>query len=324
MKKRLLILETIYSLFIYFLISSKKEIKETTFLVNSIFYENNIELVKKLEEVILFNHKNKDRLPFFKRIFYFWKIKLEIRGMNIEKYKKIYGLDHTLIGNYCIRRNFILLEDGSFNYNLKKISIKNKIRNIIYGRNLTLGQDKRIEKIYLTGLAPIPETIKNKVEIINLRELWNKKSEEEKKEILEIFCFSFEIIKKLKQRGEVLFTQPLSEDGILLENEKIEIYKKIIKNYDVNGLIIKKHPREKTDYKKFFPNIEILNQAFPSEFFDILDIKLKKAITIFSTAVCTIGKDVEIDFYGTEIHPKILKKFGSQEHIMKRNKFLEE
>ena len=63
-----------------------------------------------------------------------------------------------------------------------------------------------------------------------------------------------------------------------------------------------------------------MDQSFPAELFNLLDIKFEKAITIFSTAALTDSK-VKVDFYGTEIHPKLLKKFGSQDTIMKRNAF---
>lgn len=44
-----------------------------------------------------------------------------------------------------------------------------------------MGLHKNVKKVYLTELSEIPKAIKDKVEIINLEELWNKKSEDEKK-----------------------------------------------------------------------------------------------------------------------------------------------
>lgn len=81
------------------------------------------------------------------------------------------------------------------------------------------------------------------------------------------------------------------------------------------------HPREKTNYKDIFKEILVLEQSFPAEIFELLEIKFDKGITIFSTAVLST-KSKEIDFYGTEAHHKLLERFGSMEHIIKRNKFL--
>ena len=66
-----------------------------------------------------------------------------------------------------------------------------------------------------------------------------------------------------------------------------------------------------------------MDQVFPAELLTLLDIHFKKAITIFSTAALTDSK-VKVDFYGTEIHPKLFERFGSQDTIMKRNAFLDE
>lgn len=262
------------------------------------------------------------------------KIKLEKKLENILKNKeyKVYGYDHTFLSNiYFSNKEIILIEDGSINYmKIKKPSFKNKIyfyiKKILFlnERKNILGYDSTIKKIYLTGLTSIPEEIAHKVEIINLKELWDKKTLEEQNEILDIFSFDSNIKEKIKGKDMILFTQPLSEDKILTEEEKIEIYSKIIKKYPKDRLVIKTHPREKTDYKNIFKEYLILDNPFPFEILNLLDVKFTKAITLFSTAALGLGKNVETDFYGTEIHPKIFDRFGSCDNIMKRNCFLKE
>ena len=42
-----------------------------------------------------------------------------------------------------------------------------------------------------------------------------------------------------------------------------------------------------------------------------MDSNFKKAITVFSTSVMNLNKDVQIDFYGSKINDKLLKKFGN-------------
>ena len=70
--------------------------------------------------------------------------------------------------------------------------MKIKIKN--YGRN------GNAQKIYLTGLASVPKEISSKVEIINLKELWNKKSILEQNKILEIFSFDLNTKEKIKDK----------------------------------------------------------------------------------------------------------------------------
>lgn len=240
----------------------------------------------------------------------------------------VYGNDNLLYMTPFKIKKINLIEDGIINYSLIKEK-KNWLYKIKRGLLLDIisghsyGTAKYVKKIYLTGLAPIPKEIANKVEIIDLKELWNKKTLEEQSEILDIFSFDLDIKEKIKKRDIILFTQPLSEDNIITEEEKIEIYSKIIRKYPKERLIIKTHPREKTNYKNVFKDYLVLDNPFPFEILNLLDVKFNRAITLFSTAALGLGKEVEVDFYGTEAHPKILEKFGSCTNIMKRNCFLE-
>jgi len=157
--------------------------------------------------------------------------------------------------------------------------------------------DKLINDLYSDGL----EVEVNEVEKLEILKLKYPK------------C-SFQFIdKNLKYKSIVLFTQPLSEDNVLTEEEKISLYKTIIGNYDQEKLVIKTHPRETTNYRDYFPNIEVFNENYPSEILDVLGIRFEKAVTIFSTAVYVYSKE-NIIFYGTKIHPKLLSRFGRIEY----------
>lgn len=330
--KKLVMINTVYSLFIDILLnhSWKKNIyvfdrenfneKDLDF-----FYKNKLNFttfvpIKKDKKII------KNVCNYFKYIISIIKIIIYILKENI---KIINGSDSVLPLSLKFKLEFqYLIEDGMLNYKLPKDrnDIKKKIIDFLLLRPINykpFGYSKNIKKIYLTGLAPIPEEIKAKVEIINLKELWNKKTKEEKEEILDIFNFNENIINTIKNKKNILFTQPLSEDGFISEEEKVNLYKRIISNYKKEELVIKTHPREKTNYKEYFPNVEILNQSFPAELLDLLDINFEKVITIFSTAALNFSKNAEMDFYGTKIHSQLLKLWGDSDKIMKANKFLE-
>lgn len=307
--------ETVYSLFLGMLLFNHKE-------WDIIYIKNFKPKWKKNKKSFLYLRSNSKYLA----IILIFIQKLYFKAIFYNKEIEIYGQDHTGIGNILVGMGrFYLIEDGLMSYQDKKDS-KNKYFKLkeLIGINLNLGRHKNVKKIYLTGLAPIPEEIKDKVEIINLKKLWDKKTLEEQNEILDIFSFDLKIKEKIKGKSIILFTQPLSEDNIITEEEKIQIYSKIIKKYPNNRLIIKTHPREKTNYKNIFKEYFILDNPFPFEILNLLDVKFNKAITLFSTAALSLGKEVEVDFYGTEVHPKILQKFGSCNNIMERNCFLKE
>ena len=310
--KRLAIISNMRMLLIFLLINDK-ELKDIGFIL-----EENVK-IKKLERVyIIPNNKNIIDL-FINKIKLYFLFCILKRKWNFNKKMDIFGADHINGSNYFLKRfNFYLLEDGTINYKAE-VYIRS-IKNILFSKP-KFGVYKNVKKIYLTGLAPIPSKIEKKVEIINLNKLWRNKTIKEKERILEIFGFNNKIIKSIEKRSLILYTQPLSEDGILTEKEKIELYYKIILKYPKEKLILKTHPREITKYENFFKGIEILKENFPAEIFSLLGIEFQKGITIFSTAVLDSAIK-EIDFYGTEVHPKLYEKFGSCDSIMKRNAFL--
>ncbi|MGL5596035.1 MAG: glycosyltransferase family 52, partial [Cetobacterium sp.] len=276
--------------------------------------------VKKVESFCIENEKN-----LLKKIINYYLYLKKINKFTLTE--KIYGDDNLLLA-IPFRKKIMLLEDGLKNYEKQySKTILTKLKLFFVGEIRSykaFGYSESIKKIYLTGLAPIPKEIAHKVELINLKELWNKKTLEEQNEILDIFSFDLDIKEKIKERDIILFTQPLSEDKALTEAEKIDIYFKIIKKYPKDRLVIKTHPREKTDYKDIFKEYLVLDNPFPFEILNLLDVKFNKAITLFSTAALGLGKEVKVDFYGTEVHPKILERFGSCNNIMERNCFLKE
>ncbi|MGL6115426.1 MAG: glycosyltransferase family 52 [Cetobacterium sp.] len=260
------------------------------------------------------------------RIFSNFLVRRFFRKNKLQKLP-VYGVDHWLWNGYIKRcHNVYIIEDGTINYDLKKqietfknISLLKRIRWWLYWKSPSLGLSKNVKKIYLTGIGPTPKEIEEKVEIINLQEKWNSLNSKEKKLIMEIFNVDDKNLKNIEKCEGILITQPLSEDNIIDEKRKIEIYRKILENYKGKNILIKRHPREVTDYKKYFPNIEVIEGDFPFELVMLNGKKIKKLITLFSTGAM-IGKGkIAIDFYGTEVDKNIYKRFGSMDYIYKTN-----
>lgn len=317
-KKKLYIVSSLYCLLLIILKNNITPTDVVLFSKNDLSEEVFSRLSKNLKINIIFEPKNN----FLKLINYIFYLKLKLRRYLID-YEIIMSCDTGLIGQFFLKNNkeYSLYEEGNTTYTNE--GIKNlKLKNMLGFNKKNFGRSNLCKKMYLTGLIPIPKEIKDKSEIIDLKKLWTQKSLKEKKEILNIFNIDENVLKKLRGKKYILFTQPLSEDGFISEKEKIELYKRIIFNYSEKYLIIKEHPREKTNYLKYFPNIEILQEVFPAELLNLLEIKFEKTITIFSTAALNFSKDIKIDFYGTGIHPNLLKYCGNSEKIMKVNKFL--
>lgn len=309
-----------YCLLIY-LLAFTDQIDETCFFVSD-------GINKSIVDNLPFFHyyptmqKNKHNSYFLKKItelLSMLKLNLKLKKI-IKKYKKeditVFGQDHITGGNFFVSRyTFNLIEDGLANYtevsNGEAIGIFYKIAYKIFNIRKTFGLDDNVKSIYLTGLAPIPKCIQSKVHLIDLNEKWRNKTIDKKKKILEIFNFNPEILSKIQSFDSLLLTQPLSEDGLMSEIEKVELYRELLSNIDQNNLVIKVHPREKTDYKMYFPNSYILSNPFPVELLHFTGIRFKKVITLFSTAANDyLDSENELIFAGTECHEALLKNFG--------------
>ena len=316
-----------------------------TFLLSLIkFYNKKEKVVYFLEEididglnlanlnVIILNNFKKGNylLKKYKK----WEISNNLLK-KLNEIEEIYLQDHITYSQFFLNnfiRKIYLLEEGILNYNdnILKNEFEKKIEKVRIFHNIKksiiekikkdykrFGLSEKIEKIYLTGLLPIPNLIKNKVEIININELWNNLSQKGKKEILDVFNIEIEKIQIFDKddKKNLLLTQPLSEDKIITEKEKIEIYREIIEKQNVRKIYIKAHPREKTNYKEVFKNfnIEVIENTFPIELFLLLNIKFDKVITLFSTGALNFKGKAEVEFIGTEKYPKLYERFGKIE-----------
>ncbi|THA02900.1 hypothetical protein D3M74_02305, partial [Rodentibacter pneumotropicus] len=221
----------------------------------------------------------------------------------------VYGADHIVGAKFFLKRfPFYVIEDGRANYISSNYirSFRNKLFSIP-----SFGMHKTVKGIYFTSedLDGLPEIIKNRAIFIDLKRMWATKSPAEQNNILSFLKIDINNIKKLSSKKFILFTQPLSEDGIVTEEEKIDIYRDILSKYDLDNLAIKPHPREKTNYEEIFKDVYVFKDTVPSEMLDILGVKFERVITLFSSAAFQYDKDI-VDFYGTEAYPKLYKRFG--------------
>lgn len=323
--KNIFYVNTVYSLLIVLML--RPNLEENLYFFNDDFPK--IISDKFQNKVILKKYKNQIKIFRYYMVRRFLK-KIKKEYSKTLENKVFFIQDHLTYGQFFLnnfeKSRFYLIEDGIGNYNLsnleraKKNNVKYlyKYMNFIKTSYPTLGISEKIKKIYLTGLLPIPKILEEKVKIINIKELWQKIPEREKIGILKIFDIELEELKKLTSSEEkiLLITQPLSEDKIITEEEKINIYREIINKEKDKIIVIKPHPREKTDYKKAFfqYNIQIMKKEFPLELLSFLDIKFYKVITLFSTAALNFKDKYNVEFIGTEKYYKLYKWFGKIEY----------
>lgn len=258
------------------------------------------------------SHIIKDLLAYARLPFEVLKLRIKLNSMTQGHDVKAYGHGHLLFSFPLYEYpNSALIEDGIGNYaDLPEFKGYSKIPRIIFSKIFGkyvrvfydgFGTHPNITEIYLTKKEGYPEIIKEKVIVKPLDELMNSIDETDKTKILKIFNGDKIISENIKSNDILLLTEPISECLELTLEEELEIYKKMISKYDSNEIVIKPHPGEVKDYKKYFPNIRIITEKFPLELFDLMGIKFKKILTIHSSAALNF-KDVEVEFYDGTIN----------------------
>lgn len=169
------------------------------------------------------------------------------------------------------------------------------------------GTHENIKKVLLTRNTP-PEIIKDKIEVINLKHLWDSKTKNEQKNILEIFNIK-NIFDDFKEPIILLLTECLHQDNFIPFDEEMNIYKYLINKQKNKNIIMKTHPRNKMDYRKIFPKMTIIDQPFPLEILKCADINIEKIITVSSSAALNFTDICEIEFYDKKTSNDELNSF---------------
>lgn len=306
----LYICHTYYHVLISIIKQLKSDTKSDIILSANVmdnFLTNNSILVKKLIEskifndVIIFDYSKIEK-KYVKHFLYINRIWLgnkiiRRKEYDFKKYKRIYIFnDRTLVG-YLINKEKIfynLLEDGTdcfksshktfFNnkdFNIKKyIKKKLKIYEVAESPMIASIEVNHKKDLFINNHNIIEQSKEKLISCLN---------SQEKEKILKIFIDNLqEIIVPIG--SSLILTQPLYEDNLLKnEEEKVNLYKKIIKKYTSGEkIVLKTHPRETTDYFKYFKeekNIVIIEEKFPIEVLNFLDIKFKRVISVASTAI---------------------------------------
>ncbi len=226
----------------------------------------------------------------------------------VNQYEQVYGnIDHLFKSLPAPKQ--VQMDDGVLIHELLKHgsdfrfhSYRSKVTQILH---YMLGLRREFDVANKKYLLPDHKSyLKFKdqydIEFYNLAKLWMNKSPLEKKLVFDIFDFNEKILNDIKKRKSILFTQPLSEDFLCDEQEKIAFYQKLINDEieDLNDLVIKPHPVDRTDYKQVFPNALIISSKFPSELLTLTGITFNKSITLFSSAAKSVLAK-EIVFQGS-------------------------
>ena len=195
-----------------------------------------------------------------------------------------------------------LIEDGRISYISEADAKKTKGFDVhIY--------KECVKKIIYTGMEMIPVSVADKVEIIDFRDRWDELEEEMKNSILEMFGLKKSELKHIIDDGRdiILFTRNYSKVGKCSEIDQVDLYREILANYNDTNVIIKPHPNDDIDYKKYFPNCVILPKKIPAELIWLCRMPIKVVVSVDdSSNLFWVFKDsLRIDLYR-----ELIKKYN--------------
>ncbi len=310
---RVMFTSSIYTLLIYLLISSEDEIEDTFFFFSGAIPEScreNLNSHYFQKKSFLGLTKNLGRISTRITAPYRWPFL---------KTAKLFGLDHLFfIPPLAGRREITVLEDGAANYdNTVYTSRKRKSRfkELIYGPRINqqiLGGSEWDKKVILTGLGPIPEKLKDKAEIIDIKQLWESKSQHFKEWLLGVYDINPTAVEAMKSRSKIVIVQVLERHGVP-KDIVVEIYKNMVKGVDPKELVIKPHPASDIDFQIHFPEAYVLREKIPMEILTLIGCEFTDAYTVCSTAVFSMPSTTKIHFSGTSVHPLVEKALGNIE-----------
>ena len=316
--KHICIAHTTYTLSFYLLYMSIGDIEKTLFFVGDTI---NSEIKKRLPNVVCIPTKNFD-----------WKTGAKYKFLKYLHWPclawcPIYAQDHitysdVLIGN----RKYTFIEDspGTFSQ-LDEVSFlgpfipnrgdcfKRRIKyflahSAIHGK--TFGTNNQCTNRIITS----PKDIKSKYvegrsyELASLADLWKNCDDEKKEFIINLFSISRTTINDAPCVDLLILSQPFVEDCGLSLDEMLQLYKPYVERF--NSIVIKIHPRDKFDYKKYFPNVEIMRNQAPMQLLNAMGVVYPRALTVCSTALSAMPSNTERIYLGTKINSKILDTYG--------------
>lgn len=305
--------ETVYTLFLYLILVEENVFNHTFFFCSDALSES---IRCKLPNYYSFKlPKNRWKCWLF-RIWLYYTAPLRFPFI---KRSNIYGSDNYLFSSGIARSyDLILLEDGLSNYSLIPANrLLYKLRRVLMGQIAAEGcggVSPTVKKIILTGLLPTPKQIQDKTKIISVIDRWNGLSSSYRDRILGLFECSTEELEEISNYQNILFTQPMVEDGLVTLEDELNLYNTLLINCDQSKLLIKVHPRDTLDYSKFFPKAKVWNSLLPMELVSLLGIRFQEVYTVFSTAALSLPYKTHIHFMGTSVHPNLLKMRGLIEY----------
>lgn len=173
------------------------------------------------------------------------------------------------------------------------------------------GNNPQCREFYMTEENQCVVFRDKPVHVDSLRSLWQRAQPATREFVKRVFDVDESDIALLGSRPYMFCTQPMVKDGILTEEEYLDILRPIFDSYGTDKLLLKLHPRDDFDYRRHFPEVAVYDKKVNMQLLVLMGANVQRVGTICSSSVNSFPPEVEVDWYGTDFHPKLKAWFGS-------------
>lgn len=225
-----------------------------------------------------------------------------IRNAEINLFHKASLASSYFVMKYGQTNLIRMIEDGGNNYRAPisrwKAFMKKYVRNIPMGEGL----DAEIKEIHVQHVDRLHPRIRHKGKTLELNAMRDSLSAQQRSEIVHTFMHGKDV-NILSGNNLLLITQPWSEEHVMSETGKVEVYNRMLKKYTgSHSIFLKAHPRDLTNYHgKLEQAFTEIPRAFPLEMLDFMEnIRFKTGLTVSSSALHNMHCVAEKIFFGND------------------------
>ena len=317
-KQDVLLTPSIYTLFLYMLLNDRWA--ESDYVLHKripLVVQDNLEATGARVYTDYLQGQNNTILTKLMQNVLYWKYLRYSRNVT---YANVYGNDEFYLSMKYRNQGIKVIEDGPY-YNDKELLRARRTKLYagllnywfywLWRDYVPFGFDKHVSTVYHTEFNHLPAEIQDKGVLIDMRQLWHRKSEVDQQKIAQVFGLNKDVVDKLEKCKTILVTQEFPNS--VSDSEKILMYKNLLQDNGIeqSGLLIKSHYAEQTNYRQAFPEATVIDTPVPAQLLDMIGYEADTALTISSSAIFVFVKpNTKIVFKGTEFDERLSSFYG--------------
>jgi hypothetical protein len=138
----------------------------------------------------------------------------------------------------------------------------------------------------------LPDFVKDKLEVVDFRDMVNRHGERFAEIVRSLFDFDFNTAESGAKKTTLIIGQAIAANRFSSLRDDYLLHKKMIADalMEADMVYVKPHPAETLDFRVFASErVTVLPKEFPVELLNIMDFQVDKALTYSSTAAQTIS-----------------------------------